>query len=124
MTRTRRGRRRHFGVVTRKWTARPRVTNKKNTRCLRLVRVIRVAVFVICGAVFSKPSSEQGDCQPLCRKAPSPDPHPDQSPMMRRIIISLAAVVSFTANAQNVTQAAAKKNLSLKETIGRPTYNA
>ena len=42
---------------------------------------------------------------------------------MRRIILAALAVVAVsTASAQTVTQAAAKKNLSLKETIGRPSF--
>ena len=40
---------------------------------------------------------------------------------MRRIVLLVIAAAT-AVQAQNVTQAAAKKNLSLKETIGRPTY--
>jgi dipeptidyl aminopeptidase/acylaminoacyl peptidase len=42
--------------------------------------------------------------------------------MMRRIVLPLVLFAVSTASAQTVTQAAVKKNLSLKETIGRPTY--
>ena len=42
--------------------------------------------------------------------------------MTRRLVVLLGLFVASVASAQNVTQAAAKKNLSLKETIGRPTY--
>ena len=41
--------------------------------------------------------------------------------MYRRLILAVS-LLAVTAGAQNVQQAAAKKNLSLKETIGRPTY--
>jgi dipeptidyl aminopeptidase/acylaminoacyl peptidase len=41
--------------------------------------------------------------------------------MIRRLALSLIAIASVQASAQ-VTQASAKKSLSLKETIGRPTY--
>src|SRR5262245_1880017 len=41
--------------------------------------------------------------------------------MTRRLVV-LGLFVASALSAQNVTQAAAKKNLSLKETIGRPTY--
>lgn len=41
---------------------------------------------------------------------------------MRPLALSLVLLAAATASAQSVTQAAAKKNLSLKETIGRPTY--
>jgi dipeptidyl aminopeptidase/acylaminoacyl peptidase len=41
---------------------------------------------------------------------------------MRPLAFTLILVAAATASAQTVTQAAARKNLSLKETIGRPTY--
>ena len=42
--------------------------------------------------------------------------------MIRRLVLSLC-LIPVIAGAQ-VTQAAAKKNLTLKETIGRPTYTS
>lgn len=42
--------------------------------------------------------------------------------MMRRLVVSLCLFSAVTATAQSVTQAAAKKNITLKETIGRPTF--
>jgi dipeptidyl aminopeptidase/acylaminoacyl peptidase len=42
--------------------------------------------------------------------------------MIRRLVVSLSLFAAVVATAQPVTQAAAKKNLSLKETIARPTW--
>jgi dipeptidyl aminopeptidase/acylaminoacyl peptidase len=42
--------------------------------------------------------------------------------MIRRLALAFSLVAVATASAQTVTQTAAKKNITLKETIGRPTY--
>jgi Tol biopolymer transport system component len=44
------------------------------------------------------------------------------TPTMRRLVLSLCLLLPVVATAQGVTQAAAKKNITLRETIGRPTY--
>ena len=41
---------------------------------------------------------------------------------MKRLVLSLCLIAVASATAQPVTQAAAKKNITLKETIGRPTW--
>jgi dipeptidyl aminopeptidase/acylaminoacyl peptidase len=42
--------------------------------------------------------------------------------MMRRLLLSLVVFAAVSASAQTVTQASSKKSLTLRETIGRPTY--